>query len=77
MLGSLSTHPVVLTGAARIIRDEGLTDAAVQRIIVVDHTYVPIAGLEDVARQYAVVDGRQTPDVVAAEVEQLEGAASI
>lgn len=31
VLGSLSTHPVVLTGAARIIRDEGLTDAAVER----------------------------------------------
>ncbi len=31
VLGSLSTHPVVLTGAARIIRDEGLTDAAVEQ----------------------------------------------
>ena len=29
VLGSLSTHPVMLTGAARIILDRGLTDAAI------------------------------------------------
>ena len=56
---------------------EGLTDAAVARIVVVDHPDVPVAGLEGIADQYAVVDGRQSPDEVAAEVARLEGAASI
>ncbi len=56
---------------------EGLTDAAVHRIIVVDHPDVPITELEGIAPQYAVVDGRQPPDVVATEVERLEGAAAI
>ncbi len=56
---------------------EGLTDAAVHRIIVVDHPDVPITELEGIAPQYAVVDGRQPPDVVATEVERREGAAAI
>lgn len=56
---------------------EGLTDAAVKRIIVVDHPDVPTTALEQIADQYAVVDGRQQPQTVADDVERLEGAASI
>lgn len=56
---------------------EGLSDAAVQRVIVVDHPDVPIAALETVARQYAVVDGRLPVPEIATAVEQLEAAAAI
>jgi putative NADH-flavin reductase len=56
---------------------EGLADAAVDRIIVVDHPDVPVSGLAGIAGQYAVVDGRRSPEVVATEVERLEGAAAI
>lgn len=56
---------------------EGLSDAAVHRIIVVDHPDVPVTELEGIAPQYAVVDGRQPPYVIATEVERLEGAAAI
>lgn len=56
---------------------EGLTDAAVERIIVIDHPDVPTTGLEGIADQYAVVDGRQPVDAIAEAVEKLESAASI
>lgn len=56
---------------------EGLTDAAVTRVIVVDHPDVPTGALEDVAPEYAVVAGDQEAAVIAQEVRQLEGAASI
>lgn len=56
---------------------EGLADASVTRLIVVDHPDVPISALEGVAEQYAVVDGRLDGDAVAARIRVLEAAATI
>lgn len=56
---------------------EGLTDARVKRVIVVDHPDVPIGKLPDVAEQFALVDGRLTPAEITSDVQRLEAAASI
>lgn len=56
---------------------EGLADAAVARVIAVDHRDVPIGPLERVAREYAVVAGDLGSTEIAARVQLLEAALTI
>ena len=56
---------------------EGLADAAIKRIIVVDHPAVPVVGLAAVTAEFAVIDGRQSTQDIAARTVELEGADSI
>lgn len=56
---------------------EGLSDAAVARVVIVDHPDVPITALERVAPEHAVVSGDLDSPTIATEVQRLEGAASI
>ena len=56
---------------------EGLSDAAVKRIIVIDHPDVPVGKLSGIAAQYAVIDGSEAPQSIAEETVRLEGASSI
>jgi putative NADH-flavin reductase len=56
---------------------EGLADAKVPRIIVIEYPGVPSASLATVATEYAVIDGTQAPADVAHQTQQLEAAASI